>query len=79
MKKSQHTAAYKRLVAALKAAREKAELTQEQAAERLGTYPTFFSKVETHERRIDVVELVQICKVFGVDPIQVMRDAKLLD
>ena len=78
MEKSQHSAAYKRLVEVLKAAREKARLTQEQAAERLKAYPTFFSKVETLERCIDVVELVQICKVLRVEPIEAMREARLI-
>ncbi len=79
MQKSQHNAAYERLVAALKAARERAGLTQEQAAEKLGAYETFFSKVETRERRVDVVELVAICKVFGADPVQLMREAGLIE
>jgi transcriptional regulator with XRE-family HTH domain len=77
MEKSQHSAAYKRLVEVLKSARE-AGLTQEQVTERLKAYPTFFSKVETLERRIDVVELIQICKVLRVDPIEIMREAKLI-
>jgi transcriptional regulator with XRE-family HTH domain len=79
MQKSQHSAAYRRLVAALKAARERAGLTQEQAAERLKTYPTFFSKVETLERRIDVVELVAMCKVLKADPVEIMREAELIE
>jgi transcriptional regulator with XRE-family HTH domain len=79
MQKSQHSAAYRRLVAALKAARERAGLTQEQAAERLKTYPTFFSKVETLERRIDAVELVAMCKVLKADPVEIMREAELIE
>lgn len=79
MEKSQHSAAYRGLIAVLKAARERAGLTQEQAAERLGTYPTFFSKLETRERRIDVVELVAICKILQVDPVEIMREARLID
>ena len=78
MQKSQHSAAYRRLVAALKAARERAGLTQEQAAERLKAYPTFFSKVETLERRIDAVELVAVCKVLKADLVQIMREAGLI-
>lgn len=78
MEKSQHTAAYKRLVDVLKASRERAGLTQEQAAERLQAYPTFFSKVETLERRIDVVELIHICKVLHVDPVEILREAGLI-
>ena len=78
MQKSQHSAAYERLIAALKAARERAGLTQEQAATKLGTYETFFSKVENRERRIDVIELIAICEAFGTDPVKLLRDASLI-
>ena len=57
MDKSTHTAAYDRLTAALKKAREDAGLTQQQVAERLEVYASWLSKVEAGERRIDVVEL----------------------
>ena len=79
MDKSQHSAAYKKLIEVLKAARIKAGLTQEQAAKKLKTYPTFFSKIETRERRLDVVELVQICKMLEVNAVEIMRKAELIE
>ena len=30
-------------------------------------------------RRVDVVELVQICKVLKADPVEIMREAELID
>ena len=49
-------------------ARKSAELTQEQLAKRLGKPQSFVSKYERGERRLDVIELLQVCKQVGVDP-----------
>jgi transcriptional regulator with XRE-family HTH domain len=77
MEKSQHSNAYKRLTAALRKAREDAQLTQAEVAEKLGLYASFVSKVESGERRIDVIELSQFCKVYGVDLVAFLKSAKL--
>jgi transcriptional regulator with XRE-family HTH domain len=77
VEKSQHTSAYKRLTAALRKAREDAQLTQAEVAEKLGLYASFVSKVESGERRIDVVELSQFCKVYGVGLVEFLRSIKL--
>lgn len=79
MEKSQHTSAYKQLTAALRKAREAAELTQAEVAEKLGLYASFVSKVEAGERRLDVVELKQFCKVYGVELVAFLRSAGLVE
>ena len=75
--KSTHTAAYRRLLSALKLARRRAGLTQLQAARRLGRYQSFVSKVETGERRLDVVELSLICKAYRQDLIRFIWSLEL--
>lgn len=65
--KSQHTRAYRRLIQALRRAREQAGLKQEEVAAHFGTYASFVSKIESGERRIDVVELANFCRLYGVD------------
>ncbi|MBL8793564.1 MAG: helix-turn-helix transcriptional regulator [Planctomycetia bacterium] len=65
--KSQHTRAYRQLLEALRQARERAGLKQEEVAEKLGTYASFVSKCESGERRLDVVELADLCRVYGVN------------
>lgn len=64
--KTQHTRKYERLLVALRKARERSGLTQNEVAGRLGTYATYVSKCESGERRIDVVELAEFCEVYQV-------------
>lgn len=66
MEKSQHSHQYERLLKALHRARKDAGLTQLEVAERLGTYASYVSKCESGERRIDVVELAEFCRLYGV-------------
>jgi transcriptional regulator with XRE-family HTH domain len=75
MEKSQHTQRYQRLIAVLKKARETAGVTQAQVAERLGLYASFVSKVESGERRLDVVELAELCEAYDTTLLAVLREA----
>lgn len=77
MNKSQHTRAYRRLIEALRLEREKAGYTQGEVAARLKTYASFVSKCESGERRIDVVELSALLKVYDVELIEFLRAAGL--
>lgn len=77
MDKSQHSRAYRRLTRGLRAAREAAGLTQAEVAARLGAYASYVSKVESGERRVDVVELTELCKVYGADLVALLRTAGL--
>lgn len=51
---------------ALRIARKDAGLTQVQVAKKFGTHASFVSKCESGERRIDVVELSEFCRCYGV-------------
>lgn len=53
------------LVELLREAREKAGLRQVDVAERLGQPQSFVSKYEAGERRLDVLELRDVCRVLG--------------
>ncbi len=77
MKKSQHTSEYKRLTDALRQAREVAGLTQADVAKKLRVYASFVSKVESGERRIDVIELKQFCRAYGLELVAFLRSAGL--
>ncbi|MCE9562465.1 MAG: helix-turn-helix transcriptional regulator [Planctomycetes bacterium] len=79
MKKSQHTSEYKRLTDALRQAREIAGLTQADVAKKLRVYASFVSKVESGERRIDVIELKQFCRAYGLELVAFLRSAGLAE
>jgi len=66
MKKSRHSRAYRRVLQALRELRQKAGLTQERVAAQFGTHASFVSKCESGERRIDIVELADFCRLYGV-------------
>ncbi len=66
MRKSQHSKKYTKMLAALRLARKDAGLTQTQVAKKFGTHASFVSKCESGERRIDVIELSEFCRCYGV-------------
>nr|WP_208407413.1 helix-turn-helix transcriptional regulator [Amycolatopsis granulosa] len=57
--------------------RKEAGLTQVQVAERLGVPQSFVSKYETGERRLDVIELIKVCRTLGIAPIEVISQLDL--
>jgi len=74
MAKSLHTPEYEHFRSLLVVARERAGLTQAEVATRLGRPQSFVAKYEGAERRLDVVEFVEVCNALGVDPHAVLSD-----
>jgi transcriptional regulator with XRE-family HTH domain len=66
MPKSRHTVRYRRVLQALRAARLSSGLTQVEVAKHFAAQASFVSKVEAGERRIDIVELADFCRIYGV-------------
>jgi transcriptional regulator with XRE-family HTH domain len=66
MRKSTHSWEYRRLRQWLTAARQRAGLSQRGLASKLGVPHTWISKVESGERRIDLVELARFCAACGL-------------
>lgn len=62
-----HGPAYKRLGQRLKEAREALGLSQVEVARKLGVGQAFISKCESGERRIDVIELKVLARLYGKD------------
>ncbi|HAU38633.1 MAG TPA: transcriptional regulator [Phycisphaerales bacterium] len=50
----------------LRKVRTKAGLRQEDVAQRLGVPQSFISKYESGERRLDFVEVRQVCEALGI-------------
>jgi transcriptional regulator with XRE-family HTH domain len=73
MSKSIRSPQHTKLRELLVAARKKAGLTQQDVADRLGRPQSFVAKYEGGERRLDVVEFLQIAAVLGADPARIVR------
>jgi transcriptional regulator with XRE-family HTH domain len=59
---------HKALIAFLIERREAAGMTQAQLAERLGEYQSFVARLESGQRRVDVVEFIELGSILGFDP-----------
>ncbi|MCA8999485.1 MAG: helix-turn-helix transcriptional regulator [Planctomycetaceae bacterium] len=66
MKKSRFTSRYNQFLAALRQARKDAGLTQTQVGKKFGAHASFVSKCESGERRVDVIELAEFCRIYGL-------------
>ena len=66
--------AYGRLREILVAARHERQLSQANVARTLGRPQTFVSKYERGERRLDVVELVEVARALELDPAGVVME-----
>jgi transcriptional regulator with XRE-family HTH domain len=71
--KSLRSTEHVRLIEYLTAAREKAGLTQQVLADKLGKHQSFVAKYEGGERRIDVVEFLHISRALGFDASRAIR------
>lgn len=58
---------YKRLVQELANARRDAGLTQSQAAKTMGWRRTLISNIECGQRRIDILEVHALSKLYRID------------
>jgi len=66
MQKNESRTEQTRLLALLRQIRLDAGLRQTDLAEKLGQPQSFVSKYESGERRLDVLELRQVCKAVGM-------------
>ena len=77
MKKSIHNDDYRILIKALRYLRESKGITQEQVADKLNISQGIISKIESCERRIDLIETRTICAALEcnfIDFIKTIED-----
>src|SRR5215207_6283559 len=72
------SAAYRTFLSKLVAAREAAGLQQQAVACALGKHPSWLSKSEAGERRLDVIELLVLARLYGRRLEDLMLDDELL-
>jgi transcriptional regulator with XRE-family HTH domain len=73
IRKSVHSPEQQLLREILVAARDKAGLSQQELAGRLGKHQSFVAKYEGGERRLDVIEFVTIVRAIGADPVRILK------
>lgn len=66
MPKTIFSAGQQRFLKVLRQTREDAGITQVQLARKLKVHQSFVSKIESGERRVDLVELEMICKALKI-------------
>jgi transcriptional regulator with XRE-family HTH domain len=71
--KSTFTERYDRLKTLLVEARQSAGLTQAALAAKLSRPQSFVSKYERGERRLDLVEFLEVADALGVQPTQFIK------
>lgn len=74
MPKTIFTGANQVVVETLRAYRLANGLTQRQLADRIGRDQSWISLIEGSQRRVDVVEFVEIAKALGVNPAKLLAD-----
>jgi transcriptional regulator with XRE-family HTH domain len=73
--KNLRSAKHRALVSAIVSARQAAGLTQRQLAARLKRSNSFVWKIEAGERRVEVLEFVEIARATGVEPTELLQRA----
>lgn len=68
MKKTIYSREHKELVGKLKKARIEAGLDQGEAARKLGRTQSYISKLESGQRRIDLIQLKELAKIYKKTP-----------
>lgn len=79
MPRTLRSARQTRLAALLVRYREAAGLTQAEVAKALGRHQPFVSTIEAGQRRVDVVELLDLAHVIGFDPGALIDELKGCD
>ncbi|MNB92978.1 transcriptional regulator [Pseudomonas sp. GW456-L14] len=65
------------LLSLLKKYRKAADLTQVQCSKALGRPQSFMSDVESGTRRLDIVQLRDLCKVLGIGLAELVEEFEL--
>jgi transcriptional regulator with XRE-family HTH domain len=73
MKKAIREQRYAALTSLLRDERKKADLTQAKLAKKLRRPQSYVSKYERGDRRLDVIEFIEVAQVIGFDLHELLR------
>lgn len=60
------------VIRTLREARIANHITQGELAKAFGRPQSFIAKVESSERRLDIVEFVKLCRLINIDPASIL-------
>jgi len=67
------SARHGKLRTAIAEARKGKGIAQHTLSAKLGHSPSYISKIEAGERRLEVLEFLAVCEAIGVDPLAILR------
>lgn len=73
MAKTLHSKRHRRLAELLTEKRKLAGLTQAAVAKALDRHQPFIANIENGDRRVDLIEFLDLAKVVGFDPFEVLH------
>lgn len=65
---------YALLTELLREKRIRSEMTQKAICDRLGKPKNYINKIESGERRLDVVEVYELCEAMNLGPLDVLAE-----
>lgn len=74
MEKSIHLSKYHSLITLLREKRTQKNITQVELAKKLSVNQTIISKIETCERRLDVIELMAYCRAIEISFVEFITE-----
>jgi transcriptional regulator with XRE-family HTH domain len=66
------TERHRALIALLVEKREASGLTQTELADKLGEYQSFVARLESGQRRVDVIEFLELARILNFDPLDAL-------
>ena len=71
-RKTIHAAEHEQLRLIFRQQRERLGLTQRELASRMGVIYSLIGKIETGDRRLDVIEFIDYCRALELEPSEVL-------
>ena len=77
MSRTLRSSRQKKLIALIIAERKAAGLTQADVAKKLRRYQSIVANIESGQRRIDIVEFLELAEAIGFDPARLIEKLKV--
>ena len=75
--KTIHHDSYQTLIEQLIYQRKQVKLTQKEVATILGKPQSYIAKIEVRDKRLDILEFIQICEILSIKPSELLQNTGL--